>query len=121
VPSKRILVVDDEYTSAETLAWVLRDEGFEVTVAGNGRQALERLDEAAPDLVLTDYMMPLMNGVELSQAIRARPRFARIPVLMISGVSDGALSAHRASFDTFLRKPFDLQRLLDAVRSLLRT
>ena len=116
---KSILVVDDEYTSADVLALVLRDEGFRVTVAANGRQALERLAEAAPDLILTDLMMPVMNGAEMARAIRAMPRYAKVPILMTSAVPESALGAHAAVYDRFLRKPFDLDALLGAVRALL--
>ena len=116
---KRILIVEDEYTNAETLAWVLRDEGFTVSVAGNGRRGLELVDAAPPDLIVTDYMMPIMNGIQMANAIRSDARYRDIPILMMSGVSERALSAHRSAIDGFLRKPFDLEALLDAVTTLL--
>lgn len=117
--TKSILIVDDEISSTEVLALILREEGFRVTVASNGRQALDRLDEAAPDLIITDYMMPVMNGVEMSKAVRGRERYARLPILMMSGVSEAALRSHGDSYDRFLRKPFDMDALLDAVQALL--
>lgn len=117
--TKSILIVDDEISSTEVLAFILREEGFQVTVASNGRQALDRLDTAAPDLIITDYMMPVMNGVEMAKAVRRQQRYARLPILMMSGVGEAALRSHGDTYDRFLRKPFDLEALLEAVQALL--
>ncbi|WP_310734634.1 response regulator [Azohydromonas caseinilytica] len=111
--------MDDELSNAEVLALILREEGYEVAVAGDGRQALERVEDAAPDLLLTDYMMPGMNGVELARALRQLPRHGQLPVLLMSGASASMLKAHAGDYDAFLRKPFDIETLLRAVRSLL--
>jgi len=115
----RILVVDDELSNAEVLALILHEEGFQVTVAGDGRQALERIEQAAPDLLITDYMMPGMSGVELARAVRQLPRHRNLPVLVMSGAAESMLSGHAKDFDAFLRKPFDIEVLLRAVQSLL--
>lgn len=114
-----ILVVDDELSNAEVLALILHEEGFQVMVAGDGRQALERIEEAAPDLLITDYMMPGMSGVELARAVRQLPRHRNLPVLLMSGAAASTLSVHAQDFDAFLRKPFDIEALLRAVQSLL--
>jgi CheY-like chemotaxis protein len=119
VPNSNVLVVDDEYASTEVLALVLDEEGYRVTVAGNGRQALERLDEAAPDVIVTDYMMPIMNGAEMVRTIRAMPQYANVPVVLMSGVPEAMLSEHRPLYDRFLHKPFDIERLLEVLRALL--
>ena len=115
----RILVVDDELSNAEVLALILHEEGFQVTVAGDGRQALERIEQAVPDLLITDYMMPGMSGVELARAVRQLPRHRNLPVLLMSGAAASTLNAHAQDFDAFLRKPFDIEALLKAVQSLL--
>jgi CheY-like chemotaxis protein len=115
----RILVVDDELSNAEVLALILQEEGFQVMVAGDGCQALQRIEEAAPDLLITDYMMPGMNGVELALAVRRLPRHGNLPVLLMSGAATSTLSGHAKNFDAFLRKPFDIEALLRAVQSLL--
>ena len=70
----KILVVDDETSILNTLQILLRGEGFEVTVAVSGREALERFDDVAPDVVLTDIRMPGMSGLELLAAVRERDR-----------------------------------------------
>jgi CheY-like chemotaxis protein len=120
-PGWRVLLVDDEVSATEVLALVLGGEGFEVTAAADARQALERLAEARPQLVITDFMMPGMNGAELVAKIRqADPAYADIPVLMISGAPESALRPYGVKYDAFIRKPFGLDQLLDQVRELLR-
>ena len=115
----RILVVDDELSNAEVLALILHEEGFQVMVAGDGRQALERIEEAAPDLLITDYMMPGMSGVELARAVRQLPRHRNLPVLLMSGAAASMLNAHARDYNAYLRKPFDIEELLRAVQALL--
>ena len=102
----RVLLVDDEFSSAEVLALVLAGEGYQVTVAPDGRDALARLEEAAPELLVTDFMMPGMNGADLARTVRERPGFGAIPVLLISGAPESALKPYARSYDAFLRKPF---------------
>jgi CheY-like chemotaxis protein len=114
----RVLLVDDEFAGAEVLALILAGEGYHVTTVPDGRQALARLDEAAPDLVVTDFMMPGMNGAELVSTIREHPRYQGVPVLMISGAPEAALRRYRTSYQAFLRKPFGLDLFLRTVRRL---
>ena len=114
----RVLLVDDELSSAEVLALVLAGEGYHVTVAADARQALERLAEAAPQLLLTDFMMPGMNGAELARAVREQERFRDIPVVLISGAPEAALRSYRPQYDAFLRKPFGLDDLLGVLDRL---
>lgn len=117
-PGRRVLLVDDELSSAEVLALILAGEGYQVTLAADGRQALAVLEQAAPDLLVTDFMMPGMNGAELVRAIRAVEPFERIPVLLISGVPEAALRSYEPTYDAFLRKPFGLDELLDMLQQL---
>ncbi len=114
----RILLVEDELSSAEVLALLLADIGYEVTVAPDARQALLRLEEAAPDLLITDFMMPGMNGAMLVKALRDMPRYAALPVLMISGAPESALRAYAVPYQAFLRKPFSLDEFLKIVGTL---
>lgn len=108
----------DQLSSAEVLALILAGEGYQVTLAADARQALAALDEAAPDLLVTDFMMPAMNGAELVRAVRAVERFECIPVLLVSGVPETALRSYEAAYDAFLRKPFGLDELLDTLHRL---
>ncbi len=80
-----ILVVEDEYLLADMLAGFLQDEGHDVATAAHGVAALKLLQERKPDLLISDYMMPLMNGAELAEAIRSDPRFSGLPVLLMTG------------------------------------
>ena len=114
----RILLVEDELSSAEVLALLLADDGYEVTVAPDARQALLRLEEAAPDLLITDFMMPGMNGAMLVKALRDMPRYSDLPVLMISGAPESALRAYAVPYQAFLRKPFSLDEFLRVVGAL---
>lgn len=115
----RILLVDDEVSGTEVLALILVGEGFEVTVAADGAQALARLEEAAPDLLIADFMMPGHNGAELVHLVRGRAGFEDLPVLMISGVPEAALRHYAVRYERFLRKPFKLNAFVDSVREVL--
>lgn len=117
-PVERILLVDDEMSSAEVLALVLASEGYEVTVAADGHQAISRLMEAEPHVLITDFMMPGMNGADLVHAVRQMERFAGLPIMMISGAPESALRGYGAQYDVFLRKPFGLDEFLGALQAL---
>jgi CheY-like chemotaxis protein len=118
VNAPRVLLVDDEFAGAEVLALVLAGEGYHVTTVPDGRQALARLDEAAPELVVTDFMMPGMNGAQLVSTIREHPHYENVPVLMISGAPEAALRRYETRYQAFLRKPFGLDEFLRTVRRL---
>lgn len=115
----RVLLVDDEISGAQVLGMILAEQGYVVTVVGDGRQALARLDEAAPDVLVTDFMMPFMNGADLVRAVRALPAYARLPVLVISGAPEAALRAYDLGYQAFLRKPFGFDAFVEAVRRLV--
>jgi CheY-like chemotaxis protein len=116
-----ILVVEDEFGVAEVVMTALEDEGYRVVLAANGRQALERLTEFQPDLVIADFMMPIMDGAAMGHALRANPTFKDVPMIMTSAVDRAAVSQRFAGFQAFLRKPFRIQELLDTVSSLVGT
>jgi DNA-binding response OmpR family regulator len=115
---KRVLVVDDEVTIAEVVQLALSMEGFSVDVAPDGRQALEQLSENPPDLVVTDMMMPYVDGVELARAIRETPELSDVPVIMMSATEEPPAGA-ADTYVAFLRKPFDLDTLVATVESVL--
>src|SRR5436309_1050770 len=113
---KTVLVVDDEFGVAEAVSVTLADEGYRVFVAANGSQGLAMLHDIKPDIVIVDYMMPIMNGAQMIQAMRADRDYSSIPVIIMSSVEESALRHHVQDYQSFLRKPFSLDALLEAVR-----
>jgi CheY-like chemotaxis protein len=114
---KTVLVAEDEPAILEMLAAVLGDEGHRVVVAADGLAALEVLAREVPDLVLTDAMMPRLDGLGLVRRMREDPRTAGIPVVVLSAVLRGAPAGVPGV--AFLAKPFDLGGLLGVVAAAL--
>ena len=109
---KTILVVDDEEAVVEFVSSLLEESDYRILRAYDGRSALEMARNEHPDLILSDIMMPIMNGLELCSQLRAAPETARIPiVLMTAGRSSDGLCPGT----TVLPKPFDLTRLEQTV------
>jgi two-component system response regulator VicR len=115
----RVLIAEDEISAAKMLGEVLELEGFTVTLAPNGKRALEMIDEVQPELIITDYMMPVMNGIEMAKAVRAMPAFANVPILVTSGVPEKSLMAESSAFTAFLRKPFSIDVLLEVIGKIV--
>ena len=116
---RTILVVDDEPTLRQTLAENLEEEGFRVVTAADGRQALARFRETAPDLVLLDLMLPEISGIEVCRQIR---RESGVPILMLTA-RDSELDkvvGLELGADDYVTKPFSLRELLARVRALMR-
>jgi CheY-like chemotaxis protein len=115
----RILVVDDEPSLVDVLAALLTDEGHTVQTANDGRLALEVMADELPDLLITDVMMPRLDGWGLLASVRERT--PALPVIVISAV-DRRQARERKIFMTdhtvFLRKPFDIDALLTLVERL---
>ena len=112
---KTIVIIDDEFGLADVLASTLSDTGRRVFSAANGVQGLEVMAQHAPDLVLLDYMMPLLDGVGVLTAMRADPKLAAVPVIMMSAMPESVVRARCPGCVAYLRKPFDFQTLLSAV------
>lgn len=117
---KTILVVDDELANAEVLSLILEEEGYRVFCASNGRQGLDRVAEVRPDLVVLDFMMPVMNGAEMGHALRASPATQHIRILMNSSLGEDAVRGHFYGYDHFLRKPYNIDVALEVIAQLLR-
>jgi CheY-like chemotaxis protein len=112
-----ILIVEDEYGLAELLRDVLTEMGYDVSLAINGRLALDVLNERDVHVVLTDTMMPVMDGPELARAMRAHEKHRRIPIVMMTSLR-AAVPATPGLCEAVLGKPFTpdaLLRVLDSV------
>lgn len=115
----KILVVDDDAALAEMLTIVLEAEGFEPLVVGDGLEALSRLREFQPDLVLLDLMLPGMNGIDVCRALRAE---STVPVVMLTAKSDtvDVVLGLESGADDYMVKPFKPKELIARVRARLR-
>jgi len=109
-----ILLVDDELDYRLLIRTVLMSRGCDVILAENGLEALEKVKGATIDLVITDIYMPVMDGIKMSRALRARPEFAKVPILYLSGYDDQhTLEAVKdPRYEGFLRKGAPLEELV---------
>ncbi|WP_219265657.1 response regulator transcription factor [Pseudomonas sp. Xaverov 259] len=112
-----ILVVDDEYLIADILSFALEDEGFMVVTASNGRKGLEVLDRERPALIITDFMMPVMDGLEFATAVRALPN--QLPIILMSGAQAHIGMQRSDLFDAVVAKPFNIDLIIAEVKKLL--
>jgi diguanylate cyclase (GGDEF)-like protein len=119
---ERLLVVDDDPFIARLLEIELAAAGFQVRVANDGQQAIDLVREEAPDLVITDVMMPHVDGFELTRLLRQDPRTAHISVIILTarGLSADKLEGFAIGADDYIVKPFDTPELLARVRGVLR-
>lgn len=115
----KIVVAEDEFLIADMLVMSLQDAGHEVRDAPHGVAALKLIRDMVPDLVITDFMMPLMTGLELAEAMRADGELNAIPIFLVSG-AQGAIARKRDDlFDMVLDKPYPMDWLLEAVDKLV--
>ncbi len=115
----KIMIVDDDLALADVLAFTLRRAGFDVNLAHDGREALEQYDRHRPDLIVLDWGLPYMDGLEVCARLRAG---SDIPILMLTVryTDDDVVSALEAGADEYITKPFSPRQLVARVRALLR-
>jgi DNA-binding response OmpR family regulator len=117
----RIMVVEDDPQVRRLMAFLLDNEGFKVTACADGREALDAIDHADPDLVLLDLMMPNIDGVQFAKTLRSRQRYQKLPILVVTARDQqiDKYEAFKVGANAFLTKPFDPVELMLNVRSLL--
>ena len=114
-----ILVVDDEPAIADMLQDPLEDEGYHVVTAGNGQEGLACLPEVRPQLVLSDVMMPGLDGRAFCRALQADPTYRSIPVVLMSAAA-APDARDGCTYAAFVRKPFSLDTLVGTIATVLR-
>lgn len=114
----KIVVAEDEFLIADLLVVSLEEAGHEVHDAGHGAAALDLVRDLVPDLVITDFMMPLMTGLELAEAMKADSELRRIPIILVSGAQGSIARSRDDLFARVFDKPYPMERLLCAVAEL---
>jgi two-component system OmpR family response regulator len=116
----RILVVDDEPSIVDAVATALRYEGFDVDEAGTGRAALTAIAESEPDLIVLDWMLPDLEGIEVGRRLRAQGFKTAILFLTAKDGVENKVEALRAGGDDYVTKPFSLAEVVARIRAILR-
>src|SRR5579885_1037640 len=119
---KRLLVVDDEPNLLRAVAVTLRAEGYEVVTARSGAEALVRVAESLPDLVVSDIRMPGMDGFQLARQLRSNPRTDLIPIVFLTAMDETSdrVAGFRSGVDAYLVKPFEPDELVAVISNILR-
>jgi two-component system phosphate regulon response regulator PhoB len=117
-----ILIVEDEAPLVTMLRYNLEKQGFRVDEAADGQEAITKIAEAKPDLVLLDWMLPAMSGIEVCRQIRRRPGTRDLPIIMVTARAEEADSVRglNTGADDYITKPFSIDLLLARIRALLR-
>ena len=117
-----VLVVEDEAALATMLRYNLEKQGFRVEEAADGQEALDRVAESQPDLVLLDWMLPAMSGIEVCRQLRRRSATRDLPVIMVTARTEDqdAVRGLNTGADDYITKPFNIDALLARMRALLR-
>jgi DNA-binding NarL/FixJ family response regulator len=119
--SPRLLLVDDEPGLREAVKDYLEESGFTVQVASNAREGWELLQQSIPDLVISDIMMPQVDGYQFLKQMREDPRFKRLPVVFLTakGMTTDRIQGYQSGVDAYIPKPFDPDELVAIVENLL--
>lgn len=118
--AKRVLIAEDEPHIVESLRFILKREGYDVSDAGDGEAACRALKRSRPDLVILDVMLPRLNGFEVLRRLRADPALDGLPVIMLTakGQTQDRRTAEDIGADVFITKPFSNRDVVDHVQRL---
>ena len=119
--AKKILIADDEQNIVISLEFLMKREGYEVSIANDGEEAVARIRAELPDLVLLDVMMPKKSGFEVCQEIKADPALQSVRILMLTakGRDTEVAKGLALGADAYMTKPFSTKELVERVRSML--
>lgn len=119
--ASRVLIADDEQNILISLEFLMKREGFEVSIAQDGQEAIDRIRQSPPDLVLLDVMMPKRSGFEVCQEIKSDAALQDVKVLMLTakGRDTEVAKGLALGADAYMTKPFSTKELVEKVRSLL--
>jgi two-component system alkaline phosphatase synthesis response regulator PhoP len=119
--AKTILIVDDEEYIVTSLEYVMKSAGFDVVVAYDGDEAIDKVTSTVPDLLITDIMMPKLNGFDLCEKIRANPLWTSIRIIILTAKGRDSEREKGLSLgaDDYMTKPFSTRELLKRVKELL--
>ena len=117
-----VMIVEDEIALITMLRYNLEKEGFRVAEAADGEEALSLIEENRPDLILLDWMLPTMSGIEVCRQLRRKPATRDVPVIMLTarGEESDKIRGLNTGADDYLTKPFSMSELIARVRALLR-
>ncbi len=120
--SKKVLIADDEPDILEIISYNLTKEGYEVSTAKNGIEALEKIPSFKPDLVILDIMMPKMNGVEVCKNIRSKPEYNNTLIIFLTALSDESsqIKGLESGADDYVNKPISPKVLISRVNAVFR-
>jgi len=118
---RTIFIADDELDFVSTLRSRLQFEGFVVATAADGKEALQRITQEKPDLILLDVMMPTMNGYQVCRELKENADTSSIPILMLTAKSQASdkFWGREAGADDYVTKPFDMEELMEKIGGLL--
>ena len=118
---RKILLVDDEIGFAELLRDLLLMDGYEVEVANDGQEGLDKVEKFTPDIIISDIVMPGLSGFEMFKKVKANPKTAKVPFLFITGFQDDRVLAEARKIGVFgiLKKPIDIEQIESRVNELL--
>lgn len=117
-----VMIVEDEAALVTMLRYNLEKDGYRVCEAGDGEEAITLIDETRPDLILLDWMLPVMSGIEVCRQVRRKPATKDVPIIMITarGEETDKIRGLNTGADDYLTKPFSMPELIARVRALLR-
>lgn len=118
----KVLIVEDEEALSDLLSYNLEKEGFEVAVCSDGQDALVMVDEEHPDVVLLDWMLPHVSGIEICRQLRARVETREIPIVMLTarGEEEDRVRGLDLGADDYITKPFSMTELVARIKAILR-